>query len=68
MIKDFGFYVKCNDKPLTLVNVIAKNYDEAIEFAKSSYAAQYSIYADERQNKWTIKPSGNGISSAKELI
>lgn len=51
MIKDFGFYVKCNDNPLSLVNVIAENYDKAIEFAKSSYAVRYSIYADERQNK-----------------
>lgn len=66
MIKDFGFYVKCNDNPLMLVKVIAENYDEAIEFAKSSYAMQYSIYGDERQNKWTIKPSGYGITSAKE--
>lgn len=66
MIKDFSFYVKCNDNPLSLVNVIAENYDKAIEFAKSSYAVHYSIYADERQNKWTIKPSGYGITSAKE--
>ena len=54
MIKDFGFYVKCNDNPLTLVKVIAKNYDEAIEFAKNSYRAIYSVYADDRCNSWRI--------------
>lgn len=67
MIKDFSFYVKCNDNPLSLIKVIAENYGEAIEFAKSSYAVHYSIYADERQNKWTIKPSG-AAKPAKELI
>lgn len=52
--KDFQFYVRCNDCPLMLVKVLAENYYEAIEFAKSSYSANYSIYADDRYNKWHI--------------
>lgn len=56
MFKDYSFYVKCNDNPLLLVKVVAENYDEAIKFAKGSYAANYSIYADDRANDWHIAP------------
>ena len=56
MWKDYVFYVKCNDNPLLLVGVVVDNYDEAIEFAKSSYAANCSIYADDRYNDWHITP------------
>lgn len=56
MFKDYSFYVKCNDGPLVLINVVAENYDEAIKFAKSSYAANCSIYADDRANVWHITP------------
>lgn len=56
MFKDYSFYVKCNDNPLMLIKVVAENYDEAIKFAKSSYAANYSIYADDRVNNWHIAP------------
>mgnify|MGYP004608645289 FL=1 len=56
MFKDYSFYVKCNDNPLILVNVVAENYDEAIKFAKSSYASECSIYADDHANDWHIAP------------
>ena len=56
MFKDYSFYVKCNDNPLMLIKVVAENYDEAIKFAKSSYAANCSIYADDRANDWHIAP------------
>ena len=56
MFKDYSFYVKCNDNPLMLIKVVAENYDEAIKFAKSSYAANYAIYADDRYNDWHITP------------
>lgn len=54
--KDYSFYVKCNDNPLMLVKVVAENYGDAIKFAKSSYAANHSIYADDRANDWHIAP------------
>ena len=56
MFKDHSFYVKCNDNPLMLIKVVAENYDEAIKFAKSSYAVHCSIYADDRYNDWHITP------------
>ena len=56
MLKDYGFYVKCNNNPLILVKVVAENYDKAIEYAKTTYAASCSIYADERENAWHIAP------------
>lgn len=56
MWKDYVFYAKCNDNPLLLVGVVADNYDEAIEFAKSSYSANCSIYANDRYNDWHITP------------
>lgn len=54
--KDYAFYVKCNDNPLLLVTVVAENYNKAIKFAKSSYASECSIYADDRYNEWHITP------------
>ena len=56
MLKDYGFYVQCNNNPLILIKVVAENYNKAIEYVKTSYAASYSIYADERENVWHIAP------------
>ena len=56
MFKDYSFDVKCNDNPLMLIKVVAEKYDEAIKFAKSSYAANCAIYADDRVNDWHIAP------------
>ena len=54
--KDYAFYVKCNDNPLLLVRVVAENKEDAIEYAKDSYAVNCSIYADDRYNDWHITP------------
>lgn len=54
--KDYAFYVKCNDNPLMLIRVVAENYEDAIKFAKSSYASECSIYTDDRYNDWHITP------------
>ena len=54
--KDYAFYVKCNDNPLMLIRVVAENYEDARKFAKSSYHANHSIYADDRDNVWQITP------------
>ena len=54
--KDYAFYVKCNGNPLMLIRVVAENYEDAIKFAKSSYHAKQSIYADDRENVWQITP------------
>lgn len=53
--KDYRFYVKCNEHPTIIVKVVAENEEKAIRFAKNSYSANYSIYTDERCNKWEIK-------------
>ena len=53
--KDYAFRVKCNDTPSMIIRVVAENYDEAVMFAKSMYAADNSIYADDRYNLWQIE-------------
>lgn len=53
--KDYAFSVKCNDTPSMIIRVVAENYDKAIVFAKSMYAANNSIYADDRYNLWQIE-------------
>lgn len=54
MLKDFSFYVKCNDCHLQKVVVVAKDYYTAIEYAKAYYAQNNSIYADDCYNEWRI--------------
>ena len=55
MWNDYSFVVKCNDGPSIRIGVVAANYDLAQVYAKSMYAAQHSIYADDRYNNWSIK-------------
>lgn len=55
MLKDFSFIVKCNDGPILRIGVIAESYDKAKKYVKSMYAAQNTIYADDRYNNWLIK-------------
>lgn len=54
--KDYAFRVKCNDNPLIIIKVVAEKYDEAVAYAKNMYAADHSIYADDRYNLWQIEP------------
>ena len=54
--KNYVFYVKCNDNPLLLVRVAAENKEDAIEYAKDSYAVNCLIYTDDRYNDWHITP------------
>lgn len=53
--KDYIFRVKCNDNPLIIIKVVAEKYDEAVAYTKNMYAANYSIYADDRYNLWQIE-------------
>ena len=55
MLRDFRFIVQCNDQPTIKINVVARSYERAIEYAKSTYSAQYTLYADARFNVWKIK-------------
>ena len=54
-MKDFSFIVQCNDGPTIKIGVVAYNYDKAKEYVKGMYAAQHTIYADDRYNNWSIK-------------
>ena len=53
--KDYAFRVKCNNTPSMIIKVIAEDYDKAISYAKGMYAADNSIYADDRYNFWQIE-------------
>lgn len=53
---DYIFRVKCNDGPSMTITLVAENYEEAVSYAKNMYAADNSIYADDRYNLWQIKP------------
>ena len=53
--KDYAFRVKCNNTPSMIIKVVAEDYDKAISDAKSMYAADNSIYADDRYNIWQIE-------------
>lgn len=52
---DYIFRVKCNDDLSMIIKVVAEDYDKAISYAKSMYAADNSIYADDRYNLWQIE-------------
>ena len=54
-MKDFGFYVQCNECPIMRINVVADNIAKAKQYVKDMYAAQNTIYADERFNIWSIQ-------------
>lgn len=53
--KDYAFRVKCNNTPSMIIKVVAEDYDKAISYAKNMYAADNSIYADDRYNLWQIE-------------
>ena len=55
--KDYAFRVKCNNTPSMIIKVVAEDYDKAISYAKNMYAADNSIYADDRYNIWQIELS-----------
>ena len=55
--KDYAFRVKCNNTPSMIIKVVAEDYDKAISYAKSMYAADNSIYAADRYNIWQIELS-----------
>ena len=52
---DCIFRVKRNDGPSMTITLVAENYDKAVSYAKSMYAADHSIYADDRYNIWQIE-------------
>ena len=52
---DYIFRVKCNDGPSMTITLVAENYDKAVSYAKSMYAANNSICADDRYNFWQIE-------------
>ena len=54
--KDYAFRVKCNKTPSMIIKVVAEDYDKAISYAKIMYAADNSIYTDDRYNLWQIEP------------
>ena len=54
-MRDFSFYVKCNEHPMMRINVVADNIEEAKRYVKNMYSAQHTIYADERFNTWLIQ-------------
>lgn len=53
--KNYAFRVKCNNTPSMTITLVAEDYDKAISYAKSMYAADHSIYADDRYNLWQIE-------------
>lgn len=53
--KDYAFRVKCNNTPSMIIKVVAEDYDKAVSYAKNMYAADNSIYADDRYNFWQIE-------------
>ena len=53
--KDYVFRVKCNDDPSMTITLVAEDYDKAVSYAKDYYAADNSIYADDRYNLWQIE-------------
>ena len=55
MLKDFSFVVQCNNSPAIKINTVADNRDKAEVYVKAMYARQYTTYADDRFNNWSIK-------------
>lgn len=53
---DYIFRVKCNNGPSMTIRLVAENYNEAVSYAKGHYAADHSIYDDDRYNLWQIEP------------
>lgn len=55
MWKDFSFIVKCNDGPAIKIDVVAESFEEAKKYVKDMYPTRWTMYADDRYNKWSIK-------------
>lgn len=53
--KNYIFRVKCNNNPSMTIRLVAEDYDKAVSYAKNYYAADHSIYADDRYNLWQIE-------------
>lgn len=53
--KYYVFRVKCNNTPSMTITLVAENYEKAVSYAKNMYAAENSIYADDRYNLWQIE-------------
>lgn len=56
IFKVYTFRVKCNDTSPMIIKVVAENCNKAVSYAKNMYAADNSIYADDRYNLWQIEP------------
>ena len=54
-MKDFSFYIQCNERPIMRINVVADNIDKAKQYVKHMYSSHHTIYADERFNNWLIQ-------------
>lgn len=63
--KDFAFIVKCNDGPKELVKVVAEDRSKAEKYAKDMYAANHTIYADDRYNVWSIEDKNRSLKEDK---
>lgn len=63
--KDFAFIVKCNDGPKELVKVVAEDKSKAEKYAKDMYAANHTIYADDRYNVWSIEDKNRSLKEYK---
>lgn len=53
--KDYVFRVKCNNTPTMTVRLVAEDYEKAVSYVKNMYAAENSIYSDDRYNLWQIE-------------
>lgn len=54
-LSDYRFEVSCNDGPTKVIRTVAETEDRAVNYVKNMYAQEYSVYADDRANKWYIK-------------
>ena len=63
--KDFAFIVKCNDGPKELVKVVAEDKSKAEKYAKDMYAANHTVYADDRYNVWSIEDKNRSLKEDK---
>lgn len=49
---DYKVFCQCNDGPQKLISLVATSDEKALEYAKSMYASEVSVYADDRANDW----------------
>ena len=55
MLKDFSFIVQCNDGPAIKIDVVAESFEKAKKYVKDMYPTRWTMYSDDRYNKWSIK-------------